>query len=83
VVRQLDIGWNLLEVTGQARKVTEALPVADGDLLAVYSWDPIGRSWRRYLPQVGVLGVNTLTEVGANQTVWVLAVRRVVVTLSA
>ncbi len=83
VVRQLNIGWNLLEVTGQARKVTEALPVADGDLLAVYSWDPTSRSWRRYLPQVGVLGVNTLTEVGANQTVWVLAVRRVVVTLSA
>jgi uncharacterized protein YkwD len=83
VVRELDAGWNLLEVTGKAREVTEVLPVADGDLLAVYAWDQTTQSWRRYLPKVGDLGVNTLTEVGANQAVWVLAVRHVVVTLSA
>ena len=83
VVRELEVGWNRLEVAGRARRVTEVLPVADGDLLAVYAWDQGSRSWRRYLPGVGALGVNTLTEVGANQTVWVLAMRRVVVTLSA
>jgi hypothetical protein len=82
VVRELEIGWNRLAVVGEARRITETLPVADGDLLAVYSWDQSSRSWRRYLPGLAVLGVNTLTEVGANQTVWILATRHVVVTLS-
>jgi uncharacterized protein YkwD len=83
VVRELEVGWNRLEVSGQARRVTEVLPVADGYLLAVYAWDQGSRSWRRYLPGLGVLGINTLTEVGANETVWILATRHVVVTLSA
>jgi uncharacterized protein YkwD len=82
VVRELEIGWNRLAVVGEARRITETLPVADGDLLAVYAWDQGSRSWRRYLPGLAVLGVNTLTEVGANQTVWILATRHVVVTLS-
>jgi len=83
LVRELVVGWNRLEVTGQARRVTEVLPVADGYVSAVYAWDQDSLSWRRYLPGVGGLGVNTLTEVGANQTVWILAMRPVIVTLSA
>ena len=83
LIQELQVGWNRLEVAGQARRVTEVLPVADGYLLAVYAWDQTSRAWRRYLPGVGVLGVNTLTEVGANETVWILAMRHVVVTLSA
>jgi hypothetical protein len=83
LIRELEVGWNRLEVAGQARRVTEVLPVADGYLLAVYAWDQTSRAWRRYLPGVGVLGVNTLTELGANETVWILAMRHVVVTLSA
>jgi uncharacterized protein YkwD len=82
LVQELEVGWNRLEVAGEARTISEALPVAGGDLLAVYAWDQGSRSWRRYLPGFGVLGVNTLTEVGANQTVWVLAMRHVVVTLA-
>jgi len=85
LLRELEVGWNRLEVTGQARAVTEVLPVNDSDsyLLAVYSWDKVNRVWRRYLPRVDVLGVNTLTEVGADETVWVLTTRRVVLRLPA
>jgi len=83
LVRELEVGWNRLEVTGQARTVAEVLPVNDSYLLAVYAWDEGNRVWRRYLPGVDVLGVNTLTEVGPNQTVWILATRRAVLRLPA
>ena len=83
LVRELEVGWNRLEVTGQARTVTEVLPLNDGYLLAVYAWDQGNRVWRRYLPGMDVLGVNTLTEVGANETVWVLVTRRAVLRLPA
>jgi len=81
LVRELEVGWNRLEVVGQAGKVTEVLPVNDGCLLAIYAWDQGSRVWRRYLPGVGIPGVNTLTEMDANQTLWILAMRPVVVTL--
>jgi uncharacterized protein YkwD len=83
LVQELEVGWNRLEVAGQARKVADVLPVDDGCLLAIYAWDQDNGVWRRYLPGVGIPGVNTLTEMGANQTVWILAMRPVVVTLSA
>lgn len=83
LVRELEVGWNRLEVGGQARKVTEVLPVDDGRLLAVYAWEQSSRTWRRYLPGIDIPGVNTLTEVGANQTVWILAARRTVLRLPA
>jgi hypothetical protein len=83
LVRELEVGWNRLEATGQARTLSAALPLSDGYLLAVYAWDQGNRVWRRYLPGVDVLGVNTLTEVGANETVWVLATRRAVLRLPA
>jgi hypothetical protein len=83
IVRELTFGWNRLEVGSQAGKVTELLPVDDGSLLAVYAWNQGGRTWRRYLPGVDIPGVNTLTEVGAGQTVWVLAIRGAVLRLPA
>jgi uncharacterized protein YkwD len=80
-VRELEVGWNRLNVTGQARRVAEVLPVNDGRLLAMYAWDQGSRAWRRYLPGVGIPGVNTLTEMRAGQTVWILAGRPVMLTL--
>ena len=83
LVRELDVGWNRLEVTGQARAVTEVLPANDSYVLAIYGWDQGNRAWRRYLPGVNVLGVNTLTEVGPNQMLWILATHRAVLRLPA
>jgi hypothetical protein len=83
LVRELEVGWNRLEVTGQARTLSAALPLNDSYVLAVYAWDQGNRVWRRYLPGVGVLGVNTLTEVSANEIIWVLATRRAVLRLPA
>jgi hypothetical protein len=82
-VRELEVGWNRLEMAGQARRVAEVLPVDDGRLLAIYAWDQGSGVWRRYLPRVGIPGVNTLTEVRAGQTVWILAARPVALTLPA
>ena len=82
-VRELEVGWNRLDVTGQARRVAEVLPVDDGRLLAMYAWDQGSGVWRRYLPRVGIPGVNTLTEMRAGQTVWILAGRPMVLTLPA
>jgi hypothetical protein len=82
-VRELEVGWNRLEMAGQARRVAEVLPVDDGRLLAIYAWDQGSGVWRRYLPRVGIPRVNTLTEVRAGQTVWILAGRPVVLTLPA
>jgi len=83
LVRELEVGWNRLEVTGQARTVTEVLPANDSYVLAIYGWDQGNRAWRRYLPGVNVLGVNTLTEVGPNQMLWILATHRAVLRLPA
>ncbi len=83
LVRELEVGWNRLEVTGQATTLAEALPVNDSYLLAVYAWDQGSRVWRRYLPGVDVLGVNTLREVGPNQMLWILATHRTVLRLPA
>ncbi len=80
-VWQLGVGWNQVQVSGQARSVAEVLPARDGRLLAVYAWDQGRGVWRRYLPGVDIPGVNTLTQVGAGQTVWILAARPVVLTL--
>lgn len=81
-VWELEVGWNRLEMAGQARRVAEVLPVDDGCLLAVYAWDRGAGVWRRYLPGVGIPEVNTLAEVGAGQTVWILAARPVVLKLA-
>jgi len=80
-VRELKVGWNRLDVTGKTRRVAEVLPVNDGRLLAMYAWDQSSGVWRRYLPRVGIPGVNTLTEMRAGQTVWILAGRPMVLTL--
>ena len=63
--------------------MAEVLPVDDGRLLAIYAWDQASGVWRRYLPRVGIPGVNTLTEMHGGQTVWILAGRPVVLTLPA
>jgi hypothetical protein len=83
LVRELEAGWNRVEVAGEARRLTEVFPVNDGSLLAVYAWDQGDRVWQRYLPGVDFPGMNTLTEVGANQTVWILTTRRAVLRLPA
>jgi len=83
LVRELKVGWNRLDVTGQATMMAEVLPANDSCVLAAYAWDLGNRVWRRYLPGVDVLGVNTLTEVGPNQTVWILATHRAVLRLPA
>jgi uncharacterized protein YkwD len=83
LVRQLEVGWNRMEVSGEARGLAELFPVNDGYLLAVYAWDQGNRVWQRYLPGVDIPGVNTLTEVGANETVWILTTRRAVLRLPA
>jgi len=83
LVWELKVGWNRMEVSGEARGLAELLPVNDGYLLAVYSWDQGSGVWHRYLPGVGIPGVNTLTEVGANQTVWILTTHRAVLRLPA
>ena len=82
-MQELESGWNRLEVGGQASEVTELLPVNDGYLLAVYAWDQGSGVWRRYLPSVDIPGVNTLTRVDADQVVWILAMRRMVLRLPA
>jgi uncharacterized protein YkwD len=83
LVRQLEVGWNRTEVSGAVRGLTEVFPLNDGYLLAVYAWDQGNRVWQRYLPGVDIPGVNTLTEVGANQTVWILTTHRAVLRLPA
>ena len=83
LAQELKSGWNRLEVGGQASEVTELLPVNDGYLLAVYAWDQGSGVWRRYLPGVDIPGVNTLTRVDADQVVWILATRRMVLRLPA
>ena len=83
LVRELEVGWNRVEVAGEARRLTEVFPMNDGSLLAVYAWDQGDRVWQRYLPGVDFPGVNTLTKVGANQTVWILTTRRAVLRLPA
>jgi len=83
LVQELEVGWNRMEVSGEARGLTEVLPVNDGYLLAVYAWDQGSRVWLRYLPGIDIPGVNTLTEVGADQTVWVLTARHAVLRLPA
>jgi len=83
LAQELKSGWNQLEVGRQASEVTELLPVNDGYLLAVYAWDQGSGVWRRYLPGVDIPGVNTLTRVDADQVVWILATRRMVLRLPA
>jgi len=83
LVRELEVGWNRVEISGEARGLAEVFPVSDGYLLAVYTWDQGNRAWQRYLPGVDIPGVNTLTEVGANQTVWILTARQTVLRLPA
>jgi len=83
LVRELKSGWNRVKVGGKAAGVTQLLPADAGYLLAVYAWDEGSGAWRRYLPGVGVPGLNTLTEVDPNQTVWILATRPVVLKLPA
>ena len=81
LARELEVGWNRMEVSGEARGLAEVFPVNDGYLLAVYAWDQSSRVWQRYLPGVDIPGVNTLTEVGTNQTVWILTTHRAVLRL--
>jgi uncharacterized protein YkwD len=83
LVRELEVGWNRMEVVGEARGLTEVFPVNDGYVLAIYAWDQGHRVWQRYLPGFDIPGVNTLAEVGPNQTVWILTTRREVLRLPA
>ena len=83
LVRELEVGWNRLEVGKQAGRVIDLLPVNGGSLLAVYAWDQGSRVWRRYLPGIDIPGVNTLTEMRASEIVWILAAHPVVLRLPA
>ena len=82
--RELVPGWNRIEHPGWSMRLAEALPVDDGKLMAIYAWDPDGGGrWRRYLPGVNIPGLNTLTELAGDQTVWILATQKLEVTLPA
>ena len=63
--------------------IAEALPVENGKLRAIYSWDGEEGRWRRYLPGISIAELNTLRELPVDQTVWVLASKRFQMTLPA
>jgi hypothetical protein len=62
-------------------RLTEVLSVGNGKLRAIYAWDATKETWRRYLPGIDIPGLNTLTELTDQQTIWILASERFLLTL--
>ena len=75
-VRELVPGWNQVQGPSRSMPIAEALPVENGKLRAIYSWDGEEGRWRRYLPGISIAELNTLRELPVDQTVWVLASSR-------
>ena len=81
MVRELAPGWNQFQCPPSSMRLTEVLPVDNGKLMAIYAWDADRGTWRRYLPGIDIPGLNTLTELTDQQTIWVLASGRFLLTL--
>jgi hypothetical protein len=82
-VRELVAGWNQVQCPTGSMQLSEVLPVDSGKLRAIYAWDASKGSWRRYLPGIDIPGLNTLTELTDQQTIWILASERFLLTLPA
>jgi hypothetical protein len=82
-VRELVAGWNQVQCPTGSIRLREVLPVDNGKLTAIYAWDANKGTWRRYLPGIDIPGLNTLTELTDQQTIWVLASERFLLTLPA
>ena len=82
MTRELVRGWNLLQVPPGSVLATGVLPVDDGKLTAIYAWEAHTETWRRYLPQIDIPGLNTLTQLTDQQTIWILASQGLSLTLS-
>ena len=81
MVRELVAGWNQFQCPPGSMRLRDVLPVDNGKLTAIYAWDANSRTWRRYLPGIDIPGLNTLTELTAQQTIWILASERFLLTL--
>jgi hypothetical protein len=82
-VRELVAGWNQVQCPTDSIRLREVLPVDNGKLTAIYAWDANKGTWRRYLPGIDIPGLNTLTDLTDQQTIWVLASERFLLTLPA
>ena len=82
-VRELVAGWNQVQCPTGSIRLREVLPVDNGKLTAIYAWDANKGTWRRYLPGIDIPGLNTLTDLTDQQTIWVLASERFLLTLPA
>jgi len=83
MVRELVAGWNQVQCPTDSIRLREVLPVDNGKLTAIYAWDANKGTWRRYLPGIDIPGLNTLTDLTDQQTIWVLASERFLLTLPA
>ena len=81
MVRELAAGWNQFQCPPGSMRLTEVLPVDSGKLTAIYAWDADRGTWQRYLPGIDIPGLNTLTELTDQQTIWILANERFLLTL--
>jgi hypothetical protein len=81
MVRELAPGWNQFQCPPGSVRLTEVLPVDNGKLMAIYAWDADRGTWRRYLPGIEIRGLNTLTELTDQQTIWILVSERFLLTL--
>ena len=83
MVRELVAGWNQVQGPTGSMRLSEVLPVNNGKLRAIYAWDANWGTWRRYLPGIDIRGLNTLTQLTSQQTIWILASERFLLTLPA
>jgi uncharacterized protein YkwD len=83
MVRELVAGWNQVQGPTGSMRLSEVLPVDNGKLRAIYAWDANWGTWRRYLPGIDIRGLNTLTQLTSQQTIWILASERFLLTLPA
>jgi hypothetical protein len=81
MVRELVAGWNQFQCPRGSMRLTDVLPVDNGKLTAIYAWDANRGTWRRYLPGIDIPGLNNLTELTDQQTIWILASERFSLTL--
>jgi len=81
MVRELAPGWNQFQCPPGSMRLREVLPVDNGKLMAIYAWNGDSGTWRRYLPGIGIPGLNTLTELTDRQAIWILARERFSLTL--
>jgi uncharacterized protein YkwD len=82
-VRELVAGWNQFQCPPGAMRLADVLTVDKGKVRAIYAWDANRGTWRRYLPGIDIPGLNTLTELTDQQTIWILASESFLLTLPA